>query len=81
MEKHIYGNLNEGLEIIERNSSYFVRYDAGAHQEAWREDKISEEEALKIQKGHKEENETLFALQKRLEKNGVNPFISNWNRS
>ena len=81
MEKHIYGNINEGLELIERNNTYYVRYDAGAHQEAWREDKLSKEEALEIQKGQKQENEVLITLQKRLEKEGVNPYISNWSRS
>lgn len=81
MEKHIYGNLNEGLELIERNSNYYVRYDAGAHQEAWREDELSKEEAHKIQKGKKHETEVLFAVQSRLEKDGVNPYVSNWSRS
>ena len=81
MEKHIYGNISEGLEIIERNSVYYVRYDAGAHQEAWREDKISKEDAIEIQKGKKQEKEVLFALQRRLEKEGVNPYSSNWSQS
>ena len=39
METVIYGNLqSEALEVILREGRYFLRYDAGAHQMAWRED-------------------------------------------
>lgn len=79
MEKVIYGNFySEGLELIERNEKYYVRYDAGAHQEALREDELSKDEAMKLQRGKKEEYEVIIAMQARLKASGKNPHEQNW---
>ncbi|MBF0197350.1 MAG: hypothetical protein HQL32_06550 [Planctomycetes bacterium] len=79
MSEVIYGNLErEGLELVERGTKYFVRYDAGAHQVAWREDELSSEEAKKLQLGKPEEYEVIIALQARIEATGLNPNIQNW---
>ena len=40
-----FGNLQEiGVEVVEREGRLFIRYDAGAHQVAWREDEIDTDE-------------------------------------
>ena len=39
------------LEVVLRGGRYFVRYDAGAHCDAWREDEISEQEFVRLKMG------------------------------
>ncbi len=74
-----FGNLQEiGLEVVERQGRLFVRYDAGAHQVAWREDEIGDMEFEGIAGAKDRRNETMFAIQKRLEGSGTDPYRSNW---
>jgi hypothetical protein len=56
---------------------FYVKYDAGAHQIAMREDEISEKDARRIMTGPTEANKVLFELQKRLMQNGIDPYVSN----
>lgn len=65
------------LIILKRGSHFFLRYDAGAHQVAIREDEISEEEANLVMKSEEDATKVLFALQERLEKLGIKPYKSN----
>jgi len=79
MEEVIFGSLESGgLEIICRGGQYFVRYDAGAHMVAWREDEISEREVALIRSGIAAEYEVILGLQQRLEVTGANPYEQNW---
>lgn len=79
MEEVVFGSLeSEGLEIISRRGRYFLRYDAGAHSVAWREDEISELEVASIRSGRAAEGETILGVQTRLEASGVNPYLQNW---
>jgi hypothetical protein len=75
----IYGNLSsEGLEVVSRDGRYFVRYDAGAHQEVWREDEIQAAELAAIQSGPESRYWAIISLQKRLIAAGIDPYVSNW---
>lgn len=65
----------DGLELVRRGGHYFVRYDAGAHQTAWREDEISEQDAMSIGAGRAGEYEVIIRLQRRL---GLDANTSNW---
>lgn len=65
------------LAVFKEDSKFFIRYDAGAHQIAMREDEISEQEAMQVMKGASEATQVLFALQRRLTLAGVNPYVSN----
>lgn len=79
MEEVVFGSLDsEGLEIVSRDGLYFVRYDAGAHVVAWREDEISELEVDSIRSGRATEHEAILTLQRRLEAAGINPYVQNW---
>ncbi len=79
MDKIIYGEVSQGsVQIVEREGSYFIRYDSGAHQVAWREDEITKEEAFEIAKNPEAETKVLWNLQRRLISKGVKPYISNW---
>lgn len=79
MESVVYGNFNaEGIEIIERGGKYFVRYDAGSHQVAIREDEITVFEFALIKDGGKSQIDALIQIQKRLTANGVNAYQQNW---
>ncbi len=79
MSRVVYGDLvSEGLELIERDGMYFLHYDAGAHQLAWREDQLSKAEADKLQLGKRQEYEVILALQARLLAAGQNPHELNW---
>ena len=74
-----FGNLQKlGVEVVERAGRLFVRYDAGAHQVAWREDEIDEQEFAGIAVTSERQNETMFAIQRRLEASGTDPYRSNW---
>lgn len=64
----------DNLEVVRRGDRYFVRYDAGAHQMAWR-DEISEQDAMNIGSGKAGEYEVIVRLQTRL---GLDAHTSNW---
>lgn len=72
-EKQIYEY--NALTVILREGKYFVRYDAGSHQEIWREDEISESEFLELKKGRNRLCEVMLDIQRRL---GSEGRISNW---
>lgn len=77
MENKIY---DDGfLAIFNRGWRFFLRYDAGSHQIAMREDEISEAEANLIMQGQDEATKVLFAVQDRLAKAGIDPYESNIN--
>lgn len=79
MEKIVYGNLDShGIEVVMRQERYFVRYDAGAHVVAWREDEITESEFQLLSAGGNSELKAMFQIQRRLEQSGVNPYVQNW---
>lgn len=65
------------LEIIVKSGRYYLRYDAGAHQVAIREDEISKAEAEQVMSSEDEATKVLFSLQRRLEEAGVKPYESN----
>jgi hypothetical protein len=65
------------LEVFRSGHQYFVRYDAGAHQVVMREDEITEAEALFASTGLESAMTVLFALQKRLITQGIDPYVSN----
>jgi len=75
-EKKLYAF--NGMEIVVRDGSYFVRHDAGAHQVCWREDQISEEEVEQIRSGKAGRYAVFLALQKRIISSGEDPYKSNW---
>jgi len=77
MKKKVYEGGN--IEIWEECGQFFVRYDAGAHQIALREDPITKEEASLMMSDFNKATKILFAIQKRLEETGVNPYESNIN--
>jgi hypothetical protein len=82
MDVVVYGNLmDHGIEVVRRGNRLFVRYDAGAHVIAWREDEITEFEYMAIAGGGDSEQKTMFQVQRRLEQSGVNPYIQNWKPS
>jgi len=65
------------MQIWKRGDRYFVRYDAGAHQVAIREDEITEDEAISATKSGRAAVQMLHNLQKRLIEAGIDPYISN----
>ncbi|WP_457447980.1 hypothetical protein [Roseateles sp. P5_E4] len=79
METRVYGDLNaEGLEVVCRAERYFVRYDAGAHQMAWREDEITLDEFNRLRVNRTEEYEVIIELQRRIRSQGNDPNCQNW---
>lgn len=79
METVVFGSLNdEGLEVVERLGRLYVRYDAGAHQSAWREDEITCEDFVRIRSGRDGEYRTLIDLQRRITVLGDDPYRQNW---
>ncbi|EIO3984855.1 hypothetical protein V4V60_003743 [Vibrio mimicus] len=79
MEKVIYGFLSQGsVELVERQSKLYVRYDAGAHQVVWREDEITQEEAQAIMQDESAISSVLINVQLRLKQQGITHLISNW---
>lgn len=75
MRKEIY---NDGdIAISQEGDKFFIKYDAGSHQIAIREDEISEQEAMQVMENVDKATQVLFALQKRLSLAGVNPYKSN----
>ena len=82
METLLHGSLtNEGLEVVQRDAHYFVRYDAGSHLVQWREDEITEEEFRQVADSKESCVKVMFEIQKRLIATGVDPYTSNWNPS
>lgn len=67
----------DGLVVSKRGVKFYVKYDAGAHQIAMREDEISEEEARRVMTDPTEATKVLFELQKRLTQAGINPYAAN----
>ena len=65
------------MEIWARGDRFFVRYDAGSHQIAMREDEISEQEAREASLSTEAATKMLVALQKRLIQAGIDPYVSN----
>ncbi|HEX7641035.1 MAG TPA: hypothetical protein VF472_02385 [Burkholderiaceae bacterium] len=68
---------NDGVAVLKDDAKYYVRYDAGAHQIAIREDEISEDEALQIRAGTAQATQVLFVVQRRLTAARTDPYISN----
>ncbi|WP_145732996.1 hypothetical protein [Nitrospirillum pindoramense] len=75
MRKVIYDD--GGIAIINSDGKFYIRYDAGAHQIKIREDGISEDEANLAMAGTVEATRVLFAVQRRLQLSGVDPYVSN----
>jgi hypothetical protein len=75
MRVQIYNT--DGVELFKDGAKYYIRYDAGSHQIAIREDEISEDEAKRVMASSAEATRVLFALQERLTRRGVNPYVSN----
>ena len=79
METVLFGGLDEqAFEVVERSGRYYARYDAGAHQIAWREDEISSAELALIESEPDGVSQVLRSLQQRLAASGVDPYRSNW---
>jgi hypothetical protein len=67
------------VEVVERSERYFIRFDAGAHIPALREDEIPRCEVdVLLEHGEKEIEPLLLRLQRRLLAEGVDPWVSNW---
>lgn len=75
MDKKMFQLSN--MEIWARGDRFFVRYDAGSHQVAMREDEISEQEVRKASLSTEAAMKMLFDLQKRLIQAGIDPYVSN----
>lgn len=60
----------------DEGEAWFIRYDAGAHQIAMREDAISAEEAALAMSGVAGASAVLFALQRRLGEAGIDPYAA-----
>jgi hypothetical protein len=78
-ETLVYGSLSsEGMEVVSRGGRFFVRYDAGAHQIAWREDELSADEFDRLRSSKTGEYDVIIALQRRLHLSGEDPNRQNW---
>ncbi|ASA54584.1 hypothetical protein [Vibrio gazogenes] len=75
MKEKIYDEDN--IAIFKNDGKYYIRYDAGAHQVAIREDEINEEEASMIINDRSKLMKVLRSLQEHLIKKGEKPYISN----
>ena len=81
MEERVFGNVaDHGLEVVLRGARYYVRYDAGAHQAAWREDELTESEFELLRMGRENEHAVMMALQRRIAASGGDPYTQNWTR-
>lgn len=67
----------DGVAVLRDGDAWFIRYDAGAHQIAMREDAISQEEARRAMTGPEGAVDVLFALQRRLVAAGIDPYAEN----
>ncbi|ATQ42864.1 hypothetical protein [Caulobacter mirabilis] len=68
---------DDGVTLTERSGRFFIRYDAGGHQVAWREDEITAQDARRAMSGPREAEDVLLALQRRLMAEGLDPYRSN----
>ena len=68
---------SDGIQVLRDGDACWIRYDAGAHQIAMREDAISEAEATLAMSGMAGASEVLFALQRRLTEAGTDPYAAN----
>lgn len=75
MRVQIYNS--DGVELFKDGAKYYIRYDAGSHQIAIREDEISEDEAKRVMVSSSEATRVLFALQERLTRQGIDSYVSN----
>lgn len=73
MEQKIY-EKNQ-LEVVKRDGKYFVRYDAGSHQEVLREDEITQDELHSILETPNGLYDVIIGIQRRL---GPFAYESNW---
>ncbi len=81
MEERVFGDVGgRGLEVVRRDARYYVRYDAGAHQVAWREDELTETEFERLRMGQENEHAVMIALQRRIAASGGDPYTQNWTR-
>jgi hypothetical protein len=79
MESVVHRNLrDEGLEVVLRDGRLYLRYDAGAHQVAWREDEITDAELVQMRRGGQSEYRVILAVQKRIRASGEDPNSQNW---
>lgn len=67
----------DGVVVLREGGRWFIRYDAGAHQVAMREDAISADEAAQAMTGPEGAMAVLFALQRRLSEAGIDPYAAN----
>lgn len=67
----------DGVAVLREGDAWYIRYDAGAHQIAMREDAIPEDEARHAMTGPEGAVEVLFALQRRLIVAGIDPYAAN----
>ncbi|HAV1605335.1 TPA: UxaA family hydrolase [Enterobacter hormaechei subsp. steigerwaltii] len=63
-----------GIDMIKRESEYFIRYDTGTIAMIEKESKITSEEASKAQRSERDAYEVIVATQTREGKN--KPFFS-----
>ncbi|HGD3425957.1 TPA: hypothetical protein ACI4DF_004694 [Enterobacter hormaechei] len=63
-----------GIDIIKRESEYFIRYDTGTIAMIEKVSKITSEEALKAQKSERDAYDVIIVTQTREGKN--KPFFS-----
>ena len=54
-----------GIEIFKRDGRHFIRYDAGEIVVQFREEEITEDEAIKAQKSEKDAYEMLLLRERR----------------
>lgn len=73
----LLGEYDSGIQVWQRGDLYFIRYDAGSHFPAIREDEISADEAQQALQGEPAALEVLKAVQSSLQGIGVNPYVSN----
>jgi hypothetical protein len=78
MNEKLFGYRD--VEIWREGDRYFVIYDAGSHQVVLRRDEITPFEAESASRGAPHAIEMLVALQKRLEEQGIDPYVSNFER-
>ena len=80
-DSHVFGDLDsDGIEVIARGSRYFVHYETGGHQTAWREDELTSEQAERIRGGEDAILKVLLEVQRAVQSQGGDPFKENWMR-
>lgn len=68
---------DNGIEIFEESTRFFIRYDAGALVVVIRLDEISKAEAELAMQGPQEAYRVLLSLQERLRSEGIDPHKTN----